>query len=226
MQVRAWWCCTLHGLRAFSDVQRSAFRVRGEDRLRSSRRWIGEDGRRMARVAIISGNPRQDPGQGPSRFRAQALTVRKPVWAESVTLSRNGRPLDGLRADGLGAGDEVEAVYGMKLRASSADSVLQAAAEARCITDPGCWAPPLQCNRNTSTSCTRKTYCSWKQRAPSPTFKIRAAAALRLRRRQAMVHSVPAEYPEQKGQVELRAVAEQRRTNRRVGRRHLLSLSS
>ena len=31
VNVRAWWCCTLHGLRAFSDLQNSAFRVSGNE---------------------------------------------------------------------------------------------------------------------------------------------------------------------------------------------------
>lgn len=211
VQVRAWWCCTLHGLRAFSDVQRSAFRVRGREiafdlpvdgSVKTDAIWLesqsflATEGRIVVKVHRASGAP--------------ALTVRKPVWAESVTLSRNGRPLDGLRADGLGDGDEVEAIYGMKLRVGSADSVLTSGGRSALHYGPWLLGATTAVQPEYFNELHPENVLLMETARPSASrSKVQGESRFTAPGAAIMVGFVPAEYPEQKGQVELRAVAEQ-----------------
>ena len=95
--ARAWWCCTFHGLRAYHDVFRAAFRsendslhydlpVSGEGRsggvVMSAAATLGRSGRVTLRVSAAPGSPR-------------SLSIRVPAWADNVAVSLNGRPLEG-----------------------------------------------------------------------------------------------------------------------------------
>jgi DUF1680 family protein len=90
--ARAWWCCTLHGLRCFPDMQESAFqatngavrfemplngRIETETLTASAQSTLHRDG--MVRISI------EKAGEGRSR-----IAVRKPAWAETVTLHLKG----------------------------------------------------------------------------------------------------------------------------------------
>jgi DUF1680 family protein len=122
--VRAWWCCTLHGLRAFADLNNSVFRrsamelaydlpldgrFTGAEGTLEARSSLGTDGRvRITVMQVAAGT---------------ALALRRPAWAESVTLTRNRKSINGLRIAEITTGDQIEVQYKMKLRVESADRV-------------------------------------------------------------------------------------------------------
>jgi DUF1680 family protein len=216
IQVRAWWCCTMHGLRAFSDIQRNAFHARDAEvsfnlpvdaAIKNDAVWLesqsflATDGKIAIKVHRASAS--------------QSLNVRKPSWAESVVVSRNGRRLDGLRIDNLRAGDEVEVKYGMKLRVTNADRVLSTpppsapvlSASGRSALHYGPWL--LGANTAVQPDYFNELHAdnvmliesAHPARPAHGRFAVPIAATT--------LSFMPAEYPEQKGRVELRAVAEQ-----------------
>lgn len=216
LQVRAWWCCTMHGLRAFSDIQRNAFHmqnaevsfdlpvdaaIKNDAVSLESRSFLATDGK--IAIKVHSASP------------SHSLNVREPSWSESVVVSRNGRRLNGLRVDNLRAGDEIEVKYGMKLRVTNADRVL---------STPPSSAPVLSAAGRSAlhygpwllgaTSAVQPEYfnelhadnvmlieSAHPAGADHGRFAVPIAAT--------SLSFMPAEYPEQRGHVELRAVAEQ-----------------
>ena len=114
--VRAWWCCTLHGLRAFSDLQNSAFRVSGNEAFFD----FPIDSRIDSNVfsAQATSSLRSNGGviiKINAAGKSQRLTVFKPSWADRVTLTHNGAPVGGLSIDKAAAGDVVAVKYHMSL---------------------------------------------------------------------------------------------------------------
>ena len=116
---RAWWCCTMHGYRAFRDVLDAVVRLDGDracvdlfqdvdwarEGLALGLRYRAESPLR-SRLTIQVHRTRKD---------APLLALRKPEWAESVTLSLNGAAVSAPEAQGyheigqrLLAGDQVE----------------------------------------------------------------------------------------------------------------------
>lgn len=205
--VRAWWCCTLHGLRTFADVNDAVFRRDGEDvfydlpldgRLKTgslemdATSTLADDGRVRLVVGKTTG--------------MHSLQVRKPAWAERVTVTQNGKPVTGLRVEGLKAGDTIEAKYEMGFRAVSADGVQ---------TRPGRHALHFGPWLLGASSHDQPRYFSELQLDNEIVASQRQAA----RGRGGSVFTVPiagstcpcvaAEFPDQPMQVELRAVAEQ-----------------
>ena len=100
--ARAWWCCTFHGLRAYPDLFRAAFRggddalhydlpVSGEGRsgglAMTATSSMGRSGRVTLRVRVAPGSPRR-------------LSIRVPAWADSVGVDLNGRPIEGSTGKG------------------------------------------------------------------------------------------------------------------------------
>ncbi len=90
--VRAWWCCTLHGLRCFPDVQTSAFGqtehgvtydmpVNGKIDARGfsavSESTLGTD--QSVRIKILRGTE-----------SSTSVDIRKPAWAEAVDCRMEG----------------------------------------------------------------------------------------------------------------------------------------
>jgi DUF1680 family protein len=122
--VRAWWCCTLHGLRAFADINNSVFRQSGSEIVYN----LPIDGRFKSQNAIVEARSYL-ASQGKIHINVQnmmgagSLTVRKPEWADAVILMRNGTRLDGLSVPQLATGDEIVAQYKMDVRAESAEGV-------------------------------------------------------------------------------------------------------
>jgi len=89
--ARAWWCCTLHGLRAFPDIQGSVFRATKEGL------WydLPLDGRALAgqpaagRLAATADSSLAEDGTVKITVTAAGaepawLFIRKPKWAERV----------------------------------------------------------------------------------------------------------------------------------------------
>ena len=101
---RAWWCCTMHGLRAFRDVLDAAITVDGDGTVRVNlfqdvawsdgtrgvvlERSAGADGAQYTVTAT------QTPADG------TALAIRRPAWAKAVAIASNGAPCPAADASG------------------------------------------------------------------------------------------------------------------------------
>ena len=117
---RSWWCCTMHGYRAFRDVLDHA--VVERDGAVAVQLFEDVDfhgtkaGLRVRRSAL---------GLTCEFTRAYAgvLAVREPSWADGPSLSRNGRPPATKREGGFiqvegsfAAGERIEASLAPRLR--------------------------------------------------------------------------------------------------------------
>jgi DUF1680 family protein len=121
--VRAWWCCTLHGLRAFADVRDSVFRrdAHGVSYLLPiDGRFAGAEGELAATSTLATDGKAHVSIKRGGGFD---LRVRRPHWATKVTIDRNGTPLSGPIVTNVRAGDEIVIRYEMDLRAESVDDV-------------------------------------------------------------------------------------------------------
>ncbi len=93
--ARAWWCCTLHGLRAFPEISRAAFRseparlcydlpVDGQGNIPGltlqADSTLAQDASATLRVTKADG-------------AGHPLRLRQPVWASALELTLNGQPL-------------------------------------------------------------------------------------------------------------------------------------
>jgi DUF1680 family protein len=116
--AQAWWCCTLHGLRAFPDVRGAAFSktragvsydlpVDGSlttDGISvEADSHLGEDGSVEIRVTKSDAKPRE-------------IAVRVPAWAESVQVEVNGKLLKFHLARAWEKGDRLRVRYTLKTR--------------------------------------------------------------------------------------------------------------
>lgn len=124
--VRAWWCCTLHGLRCFPEIASAAFRIQhdiiyydlpvdgrieSQELLLSAVSSLNRDGR--VRLAIVSGNG-----------RARQIEIRQPDWAAGLEVSINGKRSSTADHEGYRrvthnckSGDEILIGYAMKTSA-------------------------------------------------------------------------------------------------------------
>jgi DUF1680 family protein len=206
VEVRAWWCCTLHGLRAFADIERHAFRVRDAEifldlPIDAS---LNHDSLSLTAQSFLA--TRRRIRIKVNRVSApHALNIRKPSWANSLKLTLNGQPHPGLRIDNLRNGDEIEATYDMSLRIATADNVLST--RGRSALHYGPWL--LGATTALQPEYFNELYVqnilisgSARPAIPAPAvFTVPVAATT--------VAVVPAEFPGQAIKVDLRAVAEQ-----------------
>ena len=207
VEVRAWWCCTLHGLRAFADVNDSVFRQSGGDIAYD----LPIDGRFKSQNAILEARSYLAT-EGKVRITVQnmmgpgSLVVRKPAWADAVVLEKNGTRVDDLRVTKLETGDEIVAQYKMNLRAESADGVQSH--PGRKALHFGPWL--LGASSHDQPEYFNELFpenelVMGSHRAPyipqPPKFAVPIAAN--------MCACIPAEFPGEAMKVDLRAVAEQ-----------------
>jgi len=214
--ARAWWCCTLHGLRVFPDVEGSVFRSTAEGLwydLPLGGRMPGGTSEPGALRAVASSTLDEN---GTVRITITAagtgmdsLFIRKPKWVETVELRTSGTAREYPAGEGyVGldriwvAGDTVEVKYGMGLRS-------EATGEERVAYFYGPWLlgasaadNPAYFNELTAGNQLERG----KEQAaagaqPRRTFLVPVAAT--------EVACLPAEYPDQPGRVVLRAIAEQ-----------------
>ena len=93
--VRAWWCCTLHGLRAFPDIAAAAFHseegVVFYDLPIDSR--ADADGWRILADSSLAldGTVRLEVVEADGRIGT--LAIRRPDWATAMEASVDGRPV-------------------------------------------------------------------------------------------------------------------------------------
>jgi DUF1680 family protein len=123
--ARAWWCCTLHGLRAFPEVLRSAFRTENLtttlalpiDGFFASGAWRLRSESRLAQDATVAVEV-----LGVDRAQ-RTIAIRVPAWAKAVAVSVNGADAGGEVKDGLlhiarpwSVGDRVVVQYDLATR--------------------------------------------------------------------------------------------------------------
>jgi len=205
--VRAWWCCTLHGLRAFPDISRSVFQVAANEVSYN----LPIDGhietpdvsvRATSRLAI-------DGTVHLHIVRASAehtLTFRKPSWADELTLLVNGEPINGLTVNKLNTGTVITGKYAMTRTSQRAGDDNDLAKRTAIYYGPWLLGVSSEVNPhyfnelhpgNTLLLHSAKSSCE----KPGSSFDVPIAATT--------AAYIPAEFPEQPSHVELRAVAEQ-----------------
>lgn len=124
--ARAWWCCTLHGLRCFPDVSENAFRATGS----GISYELPVDGRvETPTLSAIAESDLSHSGlvririvrAGKDKVR---LAVRKPAWAESAQFRGASRSdTDYVGAERIwSSGEVIDVEYRMKLRSEKSGS--------------------------------------------------------------------------------------------------------
>jgi len=210
--ARAWWCCTLHGLRVFPDIHDSVFRA-AKDGL-----WydLPMDGRILTEsLSAMAQSSLGENGTVKITITSAAtapvsLFIRKPQWAETTDIHVKSNARQYPAGDGYvglekiwAAGDVIELKYEMGLRqlATSENRVAYfygpwllgaAAADNAAYFNEMTVSNKLERGKE-------KALATEKQ--PKRPFTVPIAATL--------VPCFPAEYPEQPETVVLRAVAEQ-----------------
>ncbi len=125
---RAWWCCTMHGLRAFRDVRDAV--VTAGDRLIKVNLLLDGTWSAEPMSFRLTTDEGSDLGT-PFRFRLSVLesgpdevsvAVRHPDWASGYSLQLNGRRIASENADGYdllrrkwAKGDVLEAILDYRL---------------------------------------------------------------------------------------------------------------
>jgi DUF1680 family protein len=208
--VRAWWCCTLHGLRTFPDVLASASRaVDGKvyldlplgGRIDSNGFTARADSSLASERAVtitIQGAPAE----------VVPLRIRRPQWADGVAIEVNGRTLSNPVRDGYvtldrawKAGDSIRIEYAMALRKEDAGVNLTSywygpwLLGASSTENPG-YFNELHAENKIVPGAVKPTATARDRR-----FEVPVAVT--------GFGYVPAEFPEQPGVVTLRALAEQ-----------------
>ena len=116
--ARAWWCCTMHGLRAFRDVLdmvvTSKFDHPKDDGQPGIRINLLKEGRWSANDMVVRIERIPESGlayritveQAPTDF--QTLSVRVPNWAESIrkTVLVDGKAISDAKAEVVSDGNE------------------------------------------------------------------------------------------------------------------------
>lgn len=201
--VRAWWCCTLHGLRAFPDVHRNVFRVASGEvfydlPIDGRVETVDFSAQATSRLAI--------DGTVQIHVRSisvgQILTLRQPPWANDLQIKVNGRAVKGLKITNLRADDTLVARYAMTLGQRTVG------ASQRLSFFYGPWllgapsnANPGYFNELHADNLLIASDAKATQETATSSFDVPIAATA--------VPCLPAEFPDQPSNVHLRAVAEQ-----------------
>ena len=205
--VRAWWCCTLHGLRAFSDLHTHVFRIRENEIFYD----LPLDGLlRAGTIEADSHSTLAADGKVSIVLRraaaTQSLTVRQPAWATAVRLRHNGLPVTGLRIPVLRSGDTVTAKYEMARRTKTVPAAESLPARTAIFVGP--WL--LGASSHDQPGYFNELHIDNRLLAGSlHAVSTRNASPFAVPIAASACTFTPAEYPEQPGYVQLRAVAEQ-----------------
>ncbi len=216
--VRAWWCCTLHGLRGFPDVHSGVFRCEEEalyyDMPLDSRTEndsagpvsfsasatssLAQDG--TVRIAIDSA------GETPASLR-----IRRPKWADNMAIRINDAPGE-FPEEGAyvqinrrwKAGDVVAVRYGMSYRKEAGENKRATYLCGPWLLGAAQWDDPAYFNELTT-----ENKLVGGAVAGVASGDGHGAGAFAVPYAQTSFYYSPAEFPEQQGTVTLRAVAEQ-----------------
>jgi DUF1680 family protein len=209
--ARAWWCCTLHGLRAFPDIHAGVFRATKEGlwydlpmdaRIETetlsaiAESSLGDDG--TVKITVTSA------GAG-----RNSIFIRKPQWAATdihVTADARQYPA----GDGYvglertwAAGDVIELKYSMSLRQQESGGDRVAYFYGPWLLGAAAADNPAYFNELTVDNRLERGKEKPLPVAGQPGVPFRLPIA-------GMIFPcIPAEYPDQVGTVVLRAVAEQ-----------------
>jgi DUF1680 family protein len=97
---RAWWCCTMHGYRAYRDVLDHAILEKEQERVVIVSLFEDVDfGGKLATLSV-----RRSPFGVECRFAGRfdgTLALRRPSWARGMDLSLNGQRLESQAGDAL-----------------------------------------------------------------------------------------------------------------------------
>jgi DUF1680 family protein len=210
--ARAWWCCTLHGLRCFPEIQASVFRS-AEDGLHYD---LPVDGRiETPALSVVAESSLAEKGTVRITVTAAgkvpvALRIHKPEWAEEVEIEASGTGrVAPLVSGSVGfervwaAGDAITVKYAIRLRANPAG-------KDRVSYSFGPWLLGAAASDNFAyfnelTSENRLLRVEAQElpdrEQPMRPFTVPIAARV--------FRYLPAEFPVQPGTVVLRALAEQ-----------------
>lgn len=208
--ARAWWCCTLHGLRCFPDINENAFR--------STSSGISYELPVNGKIESSAFSATAEPDlshSGTVRIRITKATkdrtriaVRKPEWAESVQL--RGQAVTGTSAIDTNyaiadkiwaAGETIEVKYHMKLRSEPAGNDRHAFWYGPWLLGASAVDNPAYFNELTTENRLLGTPAPVSTLGAPPSFSVPIAAT--------QLGYSQAEYPDQPGRVTLRAIAEQ-----------------
>jgi Beta-L-arabinofuranosidase, GH127 middle domain/Beta-L-arabinofuranosidase, GH127 catalytic domain len=206
--VRAWWCCTLHGMRCFPAMAESAFRVKDRrvwldfpldgfvstpDFAATSESRLGTDGTMRIQVAHAADAP-------------VSLGVRRPEWAGAMKLVVNGKEEPQPHGQDYvaavrtwKAGDEVIVTYAVQLRAEKSGD------RTSYWFGPWLLGAPASINSDYFNELTTQN----RLRGATETSKAEAGRAFAVPEAGVSFKFTPAEFPDQPQMVELRAIAEQ-----------------
>jgi len=210
--ARAWWCCTLHGLRCFPDIRENAFR----ETKRGVSYDLPVDGK--IETASMSAVAKSDlPRTGIVRIRIKraakekaTLAVRKPAWAETVQLRIHGstsapsmEPNYATAERVWADGDLVEVKYEMKLRR-------EPSSDGREVVWYGPWLLGASAADNASyfNELTTTNQLLGEPKAAAGA-KASAETAFSIPIAALETDYAQAEYPDQPGRAVLRPIAEQ-----------------
>ncbi len=120
---RAWWCCTLHGLRAFPAVLEAAFRETGDALLYEFAvdAAVASGGLRVRAETSLAVDSTVEFAIEAAPAAPRAVGVRIPAWANDLALAVNGNSVEAARRDGYAllervwaAGDRLRARYELR----------------------------------------------------------------------------------------------------------------
>ena len=123
--ARAWWCCTLHGLRAFPQVFQAAFR--SEPARLCYDLPVDGEGAAPGLTVRADSSLAEDASVALLVTKADgvehALGIRQPVWASALKITINGKALEGVAQVGAvevrrrwQSGDKLMVRYVMRTR--------------------------------------------------------------------------------------------------------------
>ncbi len=215
--ARAWWCCTLHGLRYFPDAQSSAFH--GESGTLSYDIPIDSHihNGTVANAtlsAVASSSLARDGSVRITIKRSgnavESLRIRKPAWAESLTIRLNGSAVDSPTDSGYAEikrrwrpGDIVTVHYAMSLKTTTGEKNRTAFFYGPWLLGASAVDDPFYFNDLTLENKLNVAddHATTTPLNPNRSFTVPIAAKT--------IRYTPAEFPNQKLTVTLRAVAEQ-----------------
>jgi DUF1680 family protein len=210
--ARAWWCCTLHGLRAFPDIHASVFRATKEglwyDLPMEGR--IETDGLSVVAASSLGGGGKVRIAVTAAGHGSESIFIRKPQWATATEIHVSGEAREYAAGDGYvgleriwAAGDTIEVKYAMGLRQVDCGGERAAYFYGPWLLGASAADNPAYFNELTADNRLErgKESALAEGRQPKRPFTAPIAATV--------VPCIPAEYPDQPGSVVLRAIAEQ-----------------
>ncbi len=214
--VRAWWCCTLHGLRAFPDVHASVIQSK-DGALSYDLPLDGQTDGSLAKSPSLSAIATSSLAYDrsiritimSSDDSSTLLRIRKPEWAGALAARLNDAPISSPIENGYvnihrrwKTGDVLALHYAMSLRSESNDKKLFAFSYGPWLLGASEFAEPAYFNElTTENELSPAKIQTPPAKYPARPFAVPIAAT--------SLHYSPAEFPDQEQTVTLRAIAEQ-----------------